>query len=152
MENDRKNLPWDFEKCPGLFCFALLVTCSESWYQKLEFCVTSIWFYYHEFWWSSWRAMLALILLDVFLVCIFNWRDLFLATGTDTSWVLYMICSQFKTFEQIRLCSSCCVWFVALLASPYAVLLRTCPYLFLAQFDSSAYIRIQFELHWPVQS
>ena len=33
----------------------------------------------------------------------------------------------------------------ALLASCYAVLVGTCPYLFLAQFDSSVYIRIQFD-------
>ena len=33
----------------------------------------------------------------------------------------------------------------ALLAC-YAVLVGTCPYLFLAQFDSSVYIRIQFDL------
>ena len=43
--------------------------------------------------------------------------------------------------------SAYCAWFFTLLASPYAVLLCTCPYLFLAQFDSSVYIRIQFELH-----
>ena len=29
---------------------------------KLEFCVISLWFYYHRFWWSSWHAMLALFL------------------------------------------------------------------------------------------
>ena len=23
--NDRKNLPWEFEKCPGLLCFPLLI-------------------------------------------------------------------------------------------------------------------------------
>ena len=121
-------------------------------YRKLEFCVTSFCFLYHQLWWSSWHAMLALFLLYVFLVWIFSWRDLFQVTGTDASCVLYIICSQFITFEQVTLCSSYCAWFVALLASPYAVLLRTCPYLFLAQFDSSVYIRIQFELHWPVQS
>ena len=95
--------------------------------------------------------MLALFLLYVFLVWIFSWRDLFQVTGTDSSCVLYIICSQFITFEQVTLCSAYCAWFVTLLASPYAVLLRTCPYLFLAQFDSLVYIRIQFELRWSVQ-
>ena len=125
---------------------------SESWYQKLEFCFTSFWFYYHRLWWSSWHVMLALFLLHVFLVWIFSWCDLFQVTGTDASYVLYIIRFQFITFEQVTLCSAYCAWFVALLASPYAVLLCTCPYLFLAQFDSSVYIRIQFELRWPVQS
>ena len=90
--------------------------------------------------------MLALLLLYVFLIWIFSWRDLFQVTGTDASCVLYIICSQFITSEQATPCSAYCDWFVALLASPYAVLLRTCPYLSLAQFDSSVYIRIQFEL------
>ena len=124
---------------------------SESWYRKLEFCFTSFWFYYHRLWWSSWHAMLALFLLYVFLVWIFSWRDLFQVTGTDASCVLYIICSQFITFEQVTLCSAYCAWFVALLASPYAIMLCTYSYLFLAQFDSSIYIRIQFELRWPVQ-
>ena len=125
---------------------------SESWYRKLEFCFTSFWFYYHRLWWSSWHAMLALFLLYVFLVWIFSRHDLFQVTGTDASCVLCIICSQFITFEQVTLCSTYCAWFAALLASTYAVLLRTCPYLFLAQFDSLVYIRIQFELHWSVQS
>ena len=72
--------------------------------------------------------MLALFLLYVFLVCIFSWRDLFQVTGTDASCVLYIICSQFITYEQVTLCSAYCAWFVALLASPYVVLLGTCPY------------------------
>ena len=29
--------------------------CSEWWYWKLEFCVTSFWFNYHRLWWSSWQ-------------------------------------------------------------------------------------------------
>ena len=70
--------------------------------------------------------MLALFLLYVFLVWIFSWCDLFQITGTDASCVLYIICSQFITFEQVTLCSPYCVWFVALLALPYAVLVRTC--------------------------
>ena len=89
----------------------------------------------------------ALFLLYLFLVWIFSWRGFFQVTGTDASCVLYIIYSQFITFEQVTLCSAYCAWFVALLTSPYIVLLRTCPYLFLAQFDSSVYIRIQFELH-----
>ena len=84
---------------------------------------------------------------NVFVVWIFSWRDLFHVTVTDASCVLYIICFQFITFEQVTLYSAYCAWFVALLASPYAVLLRTCPYLFLAESDSSVYIRIQFELH-----
>ena len=90
--------------------------------------------------------MLALLLLYVFLVWIFGWRDLFQVTETDASCVPYINRFQFITFEQVTLCSAYYAWCVALLTSPYAVLLRTCPYLFLAQFDSSAYIRIQFEL------
>ena len=125
---------------------------SVSLYQKLEFCFTSFWFYYHRLWWSSWHAMLALFLLYVFLVWILNWRDLLQVTGTDASCVLYIIWSQFITFEQVTPFSDYCAWLFALLVSPYVVLLRTCPYLFLAQFDSLAYIRIQFELRWPVQS
>ena len=126
---------------------------SESWYRKLEFCFTSFWFYYHRLWWSSWHAMLALFLLYILLVWIFSWRDLFQVARTDASCVLYIICSQFIVFEQVTVCSAYCVWFVALLVYgwlPYAVLLRTCPYLFLAQFGSSVYIRIQCELRWPV--
>ena len=111
------------------------VACSESWYKKLEFCVTSFWFYYHRFWWSSWHVMLAFFLLDVFLVWIFRLHDLLQVTGTDASWVFYITCSQFKIFEQVTVCSSYCAWFVALLTSLYAVLLRTCPYLFLAQWS-----------------
>ena len=90
--------------------------------------------------------MLALFLLYVFFVWIFSWRDLFQVTVTNASCVLYIICSRFITFVQVTLCSAYYTWFVALLASPYAVLRRTCPYLFLAEFDSSVYIRIQFEL------
>ena len=130
----------------------ILAARSESWYWELEFCFTLFWFYYHRLWWSSWHAILTLFLLFVFLVWIFSWRDLFQVTGTDSSCVLYIICSQFITFEQVMLCSAYCTWFVALLASPYAVLLHTCTYLFLAQFDSSVYIRIQLELCWLVKS
>ena len=103
----------------------------KSLMQKFIFCV----------------VMLALFLLYVFLVWIFCCHDLFQVTGTDASCVLYIICSQFITFEQVTLCSSYCAWFVALLASSYTVLLCTCPCLFLVQFDSSVYIRIQFELY-----
>ena len=127
-------------------------TCSESWYRKLEFCVTSFWFYYHWFWWSSWYAMLSIFLLYIFLVRIFSWRDLFQVKETGASCVHYIICFQFITFEQVTLYSTYCASFVAFLASPDAVLLRTCTYLFFAQFGSSVYIKIQFELHWPVQS
>ena len=87
------------------------------------------------------------------LVWIFSWRNLVQVAGTDASCVLYIICSQFIiTFEQVTLCSAYCTCFVALLVSPYVALLRTWPYLFSAQFDSSVYIRIQFELRWLVQS
>ena len=91
--------------------------------------------------------MVALFLLYVFLVWIFSWCDLFQVTGTGASCVLYIICFQFVIFEQVTLCSAYCAWFVAFLASPYAVLVHTCPYLLLAQFDRSVYIRIRFELH-----
>ena len=115
-------------------------------YRKLEFCVTSFCFFYHQLWRSSCHLMLALFLLYVFLVWIISWCDLFQVTGTNASCALYIICSQFITFEQATLYSAYCVWFVALLASPYTVLLRACPHLPLAQFDSSVYIRIQFGL------
>ena len=91
--------------------------------------------------------MLAFFLLYMFLAWIFSWGDLFQVTGTDASCVPYIICSQFITFEQVTLYSAYCACFVALLASLYVVLLCACPYLFLAQFDSSVYISIQFELH-----
>ena len=84
----------------------------------------------------NFHAMLALFLLYVFLVWIFSWRDLFQVTRTDAKCVLYIICSQLITFEQVTVCSVYYAWFVALLASLYAILLRTYPYLFLAQFDS----------------
>ena len=118
------------------------VACSESWYRKLEFCFTSFWFYHHGLWWSSWHAILVLFLLYVFLIWIFSWRDLLHVTGTDASCVLYIICSQLITFEHVMLYSAYCAWFVVLLASPYAVLLRICRYLFLDQFDSSFYIKV----------
>ena len=130
----------------------ILAAHTESWYRKLEFSFTSFCFYYHRLWWSSWHAMLALLLWYVFLVWMFSWRDLFQVTGTDANCVLYISCSQFITFDQVMLCSAYYAWLLELLASPYAVLLRTCPYLFLAQFDSSVYIRIHLELCWPVQS
>ena len=135
-----------------LILVQISATRSESWYGKLEICFTSFWFYYHRLWWSSWHVMLTLFPLYVFLVWIFSWSDFFQVTATDASCVLYIICYQFITSEQLTLCSAYCTWFVALLASPYAVLLRAFPYLFLGQFDSTVYIRIQFELHWPVQS
>ena len=125
---------------------------SESWYRKLEFCFTSFWFYYHRLWWSSCHALLALFILYVFLVLAFSSRDLFQVTGTDDSCVLYIICSHFITSEQVTLCSAYCTWFVALSASLYAALLRTCLCFYLAQFDSSVYIRIQLELLWSAQS
>ena len=84
--------------------------------------------------------MLALVLLYVFSVWIFSWCDLFQVTETDASCV------------QVTLYSAYCTCFVALLASPYADLLRTCSYFFLVQFNSSVYIRTQFELHRPLQS
>ena len=91
---------------------------SESWYQKLEFCFTSFWFYYHRLWWSSWHVMLALFLLYAFLVWIFSWRDLFQVTGTDPSCVLYIICFQFITFEVVTLFCLlrlvCCIVVIAL--------------------------------------
>ena len=119
---------------------------SERWYRKLEFCFNSWWFYYHRLSWNSSHVMLALFLLYSFLVWIFSWCDLFQVTGSDTSFVFCIICSQFITFQQVTNCFAYCAWFVALLASPYPALLRACPYLFLTQFGSSVYIRIQFEL------
>ena len=67
-------------------------------------------------------------------------------TGTDASCILYIICSQFITFEQVTLYSAYCAWFVALLASPDTVLLRACLIFVLAQFDCSFYIKVQFGL------
>ena len=40
------------------------------------------------------------------LIWIFSWYDLFHVTGIDTSCVLYIICSQLMTFEQVTLCCS----------------------------------------------
>ena len=150
----------------------ILVTCLESSYQKLEFCVTSFWFYW--LWWSSWHTMLALFLLYVFFVWIFIidfdeaadmqcwhcfsysyfWFGYLVGVTCFRSQELtlvVLICSRFITFEKVTLYSSYCAWFVVLLASPYGALLHTCSYLFLAQFNCSVYIRIQIELHWPVQ-
>ena len=31
----------------------ILAACSEPWYRKLEFCVTSFLFYYHRLWWNG---------------------------------------------------------------------------------------------------
>ena len=76
-------------------------TWSKSWYRKLEFYVTSFWFYLHPLWWNSWNGMLALVLWYVFMVCMFSWCDLFQFTGTEASCVCYIICSQFITFEQV---------------------------------------------------
>ena len=45
-----------------------------------------------------------IISINAFLVWIFSWRDLFQVTGTDASCVLYIICSQFITFEQVTFC------------------------------------------------
>ena len=81
--------------------------------------------------------MFGIIYLICILVWIFSWRDLFQVTGTDTSCVLYVTCSQFVTFEQVSLYSVYCACFVGLFTSPYAALLCTCPYLFLDEFDSS---------------
>ena len=81
------------------------------------------------------------------LVCVFSSRDLFQVTGTDASCILYIICFQFITSEQVTLCPAYCTWFVALLASPYAILLLTCPDLFLTQFDSS--VTSEFSLSCP---
>ena len=102
---------------------------------------------------SSWTLMkqltrnIGIISLIRISVWIFSWCDLLHVTGTDASCVLYIICSSLITYEHVTLYSAYCAWFVALLVSPYAVLLRICPYLFLDQFDSSFYIRVQFELH-----
>ena len=78
-------------------------THSESWYRKLKFCVTSFCFSYHRFWCSRSHAMVVLLLLYVFLVWIFSWRNLFQVTGTDASCVLYIICSHSITLS--NLCS-----------------------------------------------
>ena len=95
---------------------------------------------------STLMKQLTLFLFYVFLVWIFSWRGLFQVTGTDANCVLYIICSQFITFEQVALFSAYCAWFIALFASSYTVLLCSCPCLFLSQFDSSVHIRILLEL------
>ena len=74
---------------------------SERWYRKLEFCFNSWWLYYHRLSWNSSHVMLALFLLYSFLVWIFSWRDLFQVTGSDTSFVFCIICSQFITIQQV---------------------------------------------------
>ena len=120
-------------------------------YQKLEFCVTSFWFYYRGLWWSSCHAILTFFLLYVFLVSIFSGRDLFQVTGIDASCALHIICFHFITLEQVTLYPACCTWVIALLASPYSFLFHTCFCLLLDKFNNLVYISIQFELHWPVQ-
>ena len=119
---------------------------SERWYRKLEFCFNSWWFYYHRLSWNSSHAMLALFFLYSFLVWIFSWRDLFQVTGTVRDLLKgYELRTNYaKSTTSVTF--AYCAWFVALLSSPYPVLLRTCPYLLLTQFGSSVYIRIQFEL------
>ena len=81
--------------------------------------------------------MFGIIYITHILVWIFSGRDLFQVTQTDARRVLYIICSQFVTFEQFTLYSAYCAWFVVLLVSPYAVLLCIYRYLFLAKFDGS---------------
>ena len=71
----------------------------------------------------------------------------YLFGGTVVSCVLHIICFQFINLSKSRFLLSFCTWFIALLASPYAVLFPTFLYLILAEFDSSVYISIQFELH-----
>ena len=83
----------------------------------------------------------------VLLVCIFSGSYLVQVTGTDASCFLCIICFQFMTFEQDTLYCAYCVWFIALLASTYAALFQKYLNLFFAEFDSSVYISIQFELH-----
>ena len=73
------------------------------------------------------------------LVWIFSWHDSFQVTETDASCVLYKFFCQFITFEPVTLCSTYYVWFVTLLASSYAVLLCTGPYLLLVNLIFSLY-------------
>ena len=76
------------------------VACSESWYWKLEFCVTSFWFYYHRLWWSSWHAMLALFLLYIFLVRIFSWHmEIISMVGVTSSRSQELRCSLHNLFS-----------------------------------------------------
>ena len=91
-------------------------------------------------------ALLALFLLCVFSVWIFSERDLFLVLGTDASCVLYIICFQFINLRKLRFILSYYTWFIALLASHYAVFFPLCLCLIFAEFDSSVYITIQFWL------
>ena len=67
------------------------VSCSKSWYRKLELCVISFWFYCHRLWWSSSRAILESFLLYVFLAWIFSCWDLFQVTGSDASYIVCII-------------------------------------------------------------
>ena len=107
-----------FDACIPLI--QISTTCSESWYQKLEFCVSSFYSYYYLLWWSMhWHSMLALFLLYVFLIWIFSRSYLIQATGFDASRAFYIICSQLITFEQATLFSAYCTCFIALLVSPY---------------------------------
>ena len=107
---DFKNIIFVYFVC--IWClfttqFSLIIlgqisaACSESWYRKLEFCVTSFWFYCHRLWWNSWHATLVLFLLFVYFVWIFSWRDLFQLTGTDATCVPYIICSALSKSRSI---------------------------------------------------
>ena len=108
-------------------CCSTGFRCTFSWLWGNQ-CFLNFRFYYHRLWWSSWHAMVAFFSYTYFWFGYFSLRDLFQVTGTDASCVLYIICPQFILFEPVTLCSSYCVSFVALLASPYAVLLRTWSY------------------------
>ena len=126
--------------------------CSESWYWKLELCVTSFWFYYDRLWWSSWHAMLAFFLLYVFLAWIFSWSDLFQVTVTEGSCVLYIICYQFITFEQVTLCLPTApgllhCWHHLMPFCLILALICFCLNL-IVQFT----LEFEFELHWSVST
>ena len=71
-----------------------------------------------------------------------QWCDLFQVLGADV--YLFSV----YTFAQVtHFIISYGTWFIALMASPYAVLFPTCLCLILAEFGSSVYISIQFEFH-----
>ena len=93
---------WSFTAYLSLFRLSLiLAACSESWYWKLEFSVTSFWFYNHRLWWSSWHGMFGVISLISILVWIFSVTCSRLQELTLV--VFFTFLFQFIIFEQVKL-------------------------------------------------
>ena len=75
-----------------------------------------------------------------------QWAWLVPGIGTNTSCVFYIICFQFLPLNKSSSILPNCTWFFVLLVSPYAFFFPTFLSLVLAEFNSSVYISIQFEV------